>query len=105
SFLIADGVMPSNDGRGYVLRRILRRAIRFGRKLSTNQSVLTPVVEEVIAHMGKAYPELQQQKSLILKTVKSEEESFLKTLDQGTEIFNKEVQKLKAEKKKTLSGE
>lgn len=105
SFLIADGVMPTNDGRGYVLRRILRRAIRFGRKLSTTQSVLTPVVEEVISHMSKPYPELVQQKNLILKTVKSEEESFLKTLDQGTEIFNKEIQKLKAEKKKTVPGE
>lgn len=105
SFLIADGVMPTNDGRGYVLRRILRRAIRFGRKLSTTQSILTPVVEEVISLMGKPYPELTQQKNLILKTIKSEEESFLKTLDQGTEIFNKEIQKLKSEKKKIVPGE
>jgi alanyl-tRNA synthetase len=105
SFLIADGVMPANDGRGYVLRRILRRGIRFGRKLSTDQSILTPVVEEVISLMSKAYPELTQKKSLILKTVQSEEESFLKTLDQGTEILNKEITKLQKEKKKTLSGE
>lgn len=104
-FLIADGVMPANDGRGYVLRRILRRGIRFGRKLSTDQSVLTPVVEEVISLMSKAFPELTEKKSLILKTVKSEEESFLKTLDQGTEILNKEIAKLKKEKKSTLSGE
>ncbi|MES2770162.1 MAG: alanine--tRNA ligase [Bdellovibrionota bacterium] len=105
AFLIADGVMPTNDGRGYVLRRILRRGIRFGRKLSLDQSILTPVVEELISVMGKAYPELTQQKNLILKTVKSEEESFLKTLDQGTEIFNKEIAKLKKDKKNTLPGE
>lgn len=105
SFLIADGVMPANDGRGYVLRRILRRGIRFGRKLSLDQSILTPVVEELISLMSKAYPELTQQKNLILKTVRSEEESFLKTLDQGTEILNKEISKLKSEKKATLSGE
>jgi len=105
AFLIGDGVLPSNEGRGYVLRRILRRAARFGRKLSIEQSVLLPVVEEVIATMSDAYPDLTQQKNLILKTISNEEVSFLQTLDQGTEILNNEIAALKKSKKKTLSGD
>ncbi len=105
AFLIADGVLPSNEGRGYVLRRILRRAIRFARNLSTTESVFLPVVEEVIQSMSQAYPELEKQRNLIVKTVKSEEESFLQTLDQGTAILNQEIEKLKKNKSKTIPGE
>lgn len=105
AFLISDGVMPSNDGRGYVLRRILRRAIRYGRTLSKEHSLLCPMVEAVIEKMQDAYPNLVQQKTLILKTVESEEERFLTTLDQGTQILNKALEQLKSENKKQLDGE
>jgi alanyl-tRNA synthetase len=95
AFLIADGVMPSNEGRGYVLRRILRRAIRFGRRLSENRSLLLPAVEEVIGKMGGFYTELKAQQKLIEMTVKDEEARFLTTLDQGLRLLEEEFSKLK----------
>ncbi len=104
SFLIADGVLPSNEGRGYVLRRIIRRAIRYGRNLSQD-SLLHILAELVIQKMGSAYPELEQQSNLILNTLKQEEERFLKTLDQGTQILNKAINELKVLKKSRLDGE
>ncbi len=105
AFLIADGVLPTNEGRGYVLRRIMRRAIRYGRSLSKTKSLLVPLVEEVIKNMGAVYPELETQKKLIIKSAKSEEESFLKTLDQGTDILNFELGKLKKSGTDILKGE
>lgn len=105
AFLIADGVLPANDGRGYVLRRILRRAIRYGRTISENQSLLPPMVEAVIEKMGSHFNELNQQKTLIIKTVESEEERFLTTLDQGTSLLNQQMDKLKKESKNTIPGE
>lgn len=105
SFLIADGVLPSNDGRGYVLRRILRRGIRFGRKLSEDQSLLPSVVEKVIAKMGDVYPELKSQKQLVSTTVKDEESRFLSTLDQGTQILQQELERLASKGVKQVSGE
>jgi alanyl-tRNA synthetase len=84
AFLIADGVLPSNEGRGYVLRRIMRRAIRYGRKLSETESLLPAVVNASIGKMGSFYRELEQQQSLIERTVQEEEVRFLATLDQGT---------------------
>ncbi len=102
AFLIGDGVLPANDGRGYVLRRIIRRAIRYGRKISTNHSIFPKLVEAVIHNMGGTFDELNQQKSLILKTAKSEEERFVQTLDQGTEILNTELKKVG--KERTLPG-
>ncbi|MCB0356485.1 MAG: alanine--tRNA ligase, partial [Bdellovibrionales bacterium] len=104
AFLIADGVLPSNEGRGYVLRRIMRRAIRYGRNLSKEASLLPVAVEEVIALMGGHYNELKMQKSLILSTVKDEEKRFLKTLDQGTEILHAEIEKLQKSHQKIISG-
>lgn len=104
-FLIADGALPSNEGRGYVLRRILRRAIRFGHKLNAQKSILPGMVESLIQHMGSAYPELQQRKDPILTTVKEEESRFLTTLDQGTEILNEELKKSLSRGQKVLSGE
>ncbi|MGE0763569.1 MAG: alanine--tRNA ligase [Bdellovibrionales bacterium] len=103
AFLIGDGVLPSNDGRGYVLRRILRRAIRFGRKLSVDQSLLPVVVEKVISKMGPVYNELNAQKALITTTVRDEESRFLSTLDQGTSILNEELKRLG--NSGTLNGE
>ncbi len=93
-FLIADGVLPSNEGRGYVLRRILRRAIRYGRQLSENKSILPAMVAAVVQKMGGVYTELQQQRSLIERTVHDEERRFLLTLDQGTHVLNQELTRL-----------
>lgn len=104
SFLLADGVIPSNEGRGYVLRRILRRAIRYARTL-TDQSVLPEVCNKVIITMNDVYPELQQSKDFILKSVQDEQERFLETLDKGTELLKDEIQKTKSRNSKALSGD
>ncbi len=90
AFLIADGTIPSNEGQGYVLRRIMRRGIRYGRKLS-HQTLILPTVKEVIRIMGDFYPELKQRENFILNSVATEEERFLTTLDLGTELFNKAI--------------
>lgn len=103
AFLIADGVLPSNEGRGYVLRRIMRRAIRYGRQLSEQESLLPSVVEAVVGKMGGFYKELVQQKSLLERTVHDEEKRFLVTLDQGTHVLTQELAKLKSGG--TLGGE
>ncbi|MGE0527771.1 MAG: alanine--tRNA ligase [Bdellovibrionales bacterium] len=103
SFLIADGVLPSNEGRGYVLRRILRRAIRYGRQLSETESLLPAVVAEVVRKMGGFYTELTQQQPLIERTVREEEKRFLTTLDQGTHLLTQELARLPSGG--TLSGE
>ena len=103
AFLIADGVMPSNEGRGYVLRRILRRGVRYGRKLS-HQSLMPQLVPTLIKLMGDFYPELKQRQQLIIQVVADEETRFLQTLDQGTSILNQALDKLKQNKEKTLSG-
>ena len=103
AFLIGDGVLPSNDGRGYVLRRIMRRGIRYGRQLS-DQSLLPAVVESVIGKMSDFYPELGSQKKLITTTVTDEEQRFLQTLDQGTNILNDSLQKLKNDGQGTVDG-
>lgn len=93
-FLIADGVLPSNEGRGYVLRRIMRRAIRYGRQLSESQSILPAAVQSVITKMSPHYRELEQQRTLIERTVQDEEKRFLQTLDQGTQVLTQEMGKL-----------
>ncbi len=105
SFLLADGALPSNDGRGYVLRRIMRRAIRYGRKLSTESSFLTPMSEQLITHMSDFYPELSTRKNHILSTIRDEESRFLQTLDNGTAILQDEIKKLKSQNHKSVSGE
>jgi alanyl-tRNA synthetase len=103
AFLIADGVLPSNEGRGYVLRRIMRRGIRFARQLSEQDSILPLVVDAVIQKMGPVYNELHQQKTLVDRTVVDEEKRFLVTLDQGTNVLTQELGKLK--NGGTLSGD
>ncbi|WP_415062302.1 alanine--tRNA ligase [Bdellovibrio sp.] len=105
SFLIADGALPSNEGRGYVLRRIMRRAIRYGRKLSADQSFLPGMAEALIESMGAVYPELRERRDHILNTIRDEEDRFISTLDNGTNILMDELQRTKAKGLKELSGE
>lgn len=95
SFLIADGVIPSNEGRGYVLRRILRRAVRYGKKLGFEKSFLEQLVPSLTLAMGKAYPELKNRESFIRETIKGEEEKFFSTLERGLQILEEELAKLK----------
>jgi alanyl-tRNA synthetase len=103
SFLLADGVIPSNEGRGYVLRRIIRRAIRFGRKLP-QAVLLSQLVESVIESMGEAYPELQERREAILGTLGSEEERFSKTLSVGMERVGSVLDDVRARGERTLGG-
>ncbi|KEI35796.1 alanyl-tRNA synthetase [Francisella sp. W12-1067] len=102
AFLIADGVLPSNEGRGYVLRRIIRRAIRHGNKLGAKEVFFYKLVNELINQMGQAYPELINKKDLIEKTLIKEEELFLKTVENGIKIFENEIQNITGD---TISGE
>ncbi|MFM2483441.1 alanine--tRNA ligase [Celerinatantimonas sp. YJH-8] len=94
SFLIADGVMPSNEGRGYVLRRIIRRAVRHGNKLGCKEVFFYKLVQELVDIMGEAYPELKQQQSMIEKVLRLEEEQFAKTLDRGLQILDESLSQL-----------
>ncbi|MFW6139186.1 MAG: alanine--tRNA ligase, partial [Spirochaetota bacterium] len=105
AFSIADGVIPSNEGRGYVLRRILRRAVRHGKLLGLDQSFLHQLIDPLVEVMKEHYPELEERRQLIHKIVLNEEELFLKTLDRGMEEFNKTVDKLKKEGSDTFPGE
>ena len=88
TFLIADGVRPSNEGRGYVLRRLLRRAARHGRLLGVHGTFLSEIAEAVIQENRRAYPELVERHDLIIKMIRVEEESFARTLDQGLQVLN-----------------
>lgn len=94
SFLIADGVTPSNEGRGYVLRRIIRRAIRHGNKLGFNEPFFYKLVKSLAKEMGEAYPELNTRKELIERVLLNEEQQFAITLDQGLKIFQQELARL-----------
>ena len=80
SFLIADGILPSNEGRGYVLRRIMRRAMRQLHKLGARQASMYKLVDALIKEMGEAYPELARARDIIIETLKNEEEKFRETL-------------------------
>ena len=91
SFLIADGVMPSNDGRGYVLRRIMRRAMRHAHMLGNKDPMMHRLVPELVKQMGAAYPELVQGQSLIEETLLNEEIRFKQTLDRGLKLLDDEV--------------
>ncbi len=103
TFLIADGVIPSNEGRGYVLRRIIRRGIRFGRKLP-NAVVLSSLVDSVIESMGGAYPELTERRDAVLRTLESEEERFSRTLSSGMERVGAALDDVRARGERTLGG-
>ncbi|MDK2563247.1 alanine--tRNA ligase [Romboutsia sedimentorum] len=104
SFLVADGVLPSNEGRGYVLRRLLRRAARHGKLLGVKENFLFKLVDEVIKVSGEAYPELVEKESYIKKVIRIEEEKFNETIDQGSEILASYIADLKKNKENTLSG-
>lgn len=95
SFLIVDGILPSNEGRGYVLRRIIRRAIRHGHKLGLRDVFFYKLVEPLVTTMGEAYPELVKNKEQIEQVLKQEEVQFLKTLDQGIRILEQDIAGLK----------
>ncbi len=104
TFAIADGVTPSNEGRGYVIRRILRRASRYGRKLGLEKPFLFNLVDVVVAMMGEAYPEILTRASYIREVIQSEEERFVKTLGDGLHRFEKSAQQVSGAGKKTMSG-
>ena len=103
SFSIADGILPGNNDRNYVLRRILRRAVRYGRTLGFKEPFFYKLVDVLTDSMGEIFPELQQRRELVQQTIRTEEESFNKTLDRGIELFRKEADSLSEAKQ--LSGE
>jgi alanyl-tRNA synthetase len=104
TFLIGDGIMPSNEGRGYVLRRILRRAARHGKLLGINKPFLHECAEVVVAIMKDVYPDLESKASYITKVIVNEEQRFMETLDAGLRILQEETVALKKAKKKILPG-
>ncbi len=104
-FALADGAMPANDGRGYVLRRILRRAARFGRTLGVHRAFIYRLVDDLAVLMGESFPELHERKEHISGVIRGEEESFGRTLDRGLELFADLAQRLKKEGKSSLPGE
>ncbi len=105
TFAIADGAVPGNEGRGYVLRRILRRAARHGRKLNLTEPFLFKLVDVLASAMGDVFPELKQKQSYIEKIIKGEEESFYSTLDRGIELFDELLKGLTSEGLKIIPGE
>ncbi|MBQ3107037.1 MAG: alanine--tRNA ligase [Firmicutes bacterium] len=105
SFMIADGILPSNEGRGYVLRRLLRRAARHGRVLGIKGSFLADLSKKVVEISGEAYPELVERQDYIHKILTIEEEKFSKTIDQGTAMLEQYIADLKAKGETKLSGE
>lgn len=94
AFLIADGVIPGNEGRGYVLRRIIRRAIRHGNKLGAKEPFFAELVPELVAQMGEAYPQLVSQQSAITSALQGEEEQFARTLDNGMAILEEALEQI-----------
>jgi len=105
TFAIGDGAIPSNEGRGYVLRRVLRRAARYGRNLDMRTPFIYKLVDTVVDTMGHVFPEIVEKREFIKEVIKGEEESFNVTLDKGLALFNDEVIRMKAAAEKTFSGE
>ena len=104
TFMISDGIMPSNEGRGYVLRRLLRRACRHGRLLGIEGSFIPELAQTVIEGSKDGYPELEEKKDFILKVIAKEEDQFNKTIEQGLGILAEMTAKMEAEQTTTLSG-
>jgi alanyl-tRNA synthetase len=104
TFLVGDGVLPANEGRGYVLRRIMRRAIRHGKRLGLEKLFLADVCAAVIEEMGAAYPETRENRAFITKVAAQEEESFRRTLDKGLVILEEEMARLGRAGDKTVPG-
>jgi len=105
TFAIADGALPSNDGRGYVLRRILRRAARFGLELNMHDPFIYRIVPTIVDHMGGVFPEIKQRAQHVINVIKAEEVSFCKTLDRGMEIFKTDIAECKINNQNQLPGE
>ena len=105
AFLIADGVLPSNEGRGYVLRRIMRRAARHAKMLGFDEPVLFKTATFVMESMKEAYPELEERLDYVAKVVKNEEERFIQTLGNGLRILNDEIDSLKAQGQAVIPGD
>ncbi|GAA0734552.1 alanine--tRNA ligase [Clostridium oceanicum] len=105
TFMISDGILPSNEGRGYVLRRLLRRAARHGKTLGMNKSFLYELTDTVIENSYENYPELKEKKDYIKKIIKLEEERFDETIDAGMQILNDYIVEMEKSKSKILSGE
>ena len=105
AFLICDGVMPSNEGRGYVLRRIMRRAIRYGRSIGLVKPFLHETVQTVFTIMDEAYPELKDSSAFILNVVKNEEEKFLETLGTGMKLLEVTIDGIKSQKSSMIPGD
>ncbi|NTU96192.1 MAG: alanine--tRNA ligase [Chlorobiaceae bacterium] len=104
TFALSDGAMPSNEGRGYVLRRILRRALRYSKNLGYHEPVISQLVATLAESMGDVFPELRKQQETVSRIIRSEEESFIVTLDRGIEIFNEVTGKVRASGKSIISG-
>lgn len=105
TFMISDGIMPSNEGRGYVLRRLLRRAARHGKKLGIEGKCLADLSKTVIMLSKDGYPELEEKKAMIFKVLSEEEDKFNKTIDQGLSILNEMQENMAKKGEKVLSGE
>jgi len=104
TFLICDGVLPSNEGRGYVLRRIMRRAARHARMLGFGEPILYKAVDAVVKMMSDAFPELLERETYVKRVVRAEEERFMATLDNGLRILNEEIATLKASGQREIPG-
>ncbi len=104
AFLIADGILPTNEGRGYVLRRIMRRALRHGKLLGITGPFMYRVCDEVVDEMGSVFIELKENRKFIASVIKAEEEKFIETLDHGLKILSEEMGVVKKGKKKIISG-
>ncbi|MBM9605112.1 alanine--tRNA ligase [Desulfopila inferna] len=105
TFLVADGVLPGNEGRGYVLRRIMRRAIRFGKNLGLKKPFMDEVTAVVSSSMEHAYPHLKDATELLKKVVRKEEERFLETLENGLVLLDEEVSRLQKSQEKVIPGD
>lgn len=105
TFMTADGVLPSNEGRGYVLRRLLRRAARHGKLLGINHEFLAGLCDVVIKWSGDAYPELKEKQDYIKKVLSVEENSFYKTIDKGMEILKSNIEDIKSKGQKIMGGD
>ncbi len=105
AFLVADGMLPSNEGRGYVLRRIMRRAVRFGRTLGLKKPFMADITAEVVSEMTDAYPHLAESADLLAKVVRNEEERFLETLENGLITLNTEIERVQKSNGNTIPGD
>ncbi len=104
AFLVADGVLPSNEGRGYVLRRIMRRAVRYGKNLGLEKPFLEEVTREVVSSMSHAYPQLNDAATLLVKVVNNEEERFRETLEHGLQLLDEKIAELANVEEKVIEG-